>query len=163
METKRGVKAGTKRGSYASKYTTEEERKTAKKAMQKQYYLKRKAENATKTESPLEQELNQIIVEKEEEIDSLGKKIKILEKKNKLLQKQISDQEKRIKMLESRKFMSQVEEIDKSAESSTDKNGSEKYTEEIIQTYIKRKPHFKNSWEYDIHIEEIIAERNRKT
>jgi hypothetical protein len=77
------VKSGDKRGNYSSKYKTEEEKLTAQKESQRQYYIRKKNKKECENNmAAFDLAAEQPIIYKDEKIRALNKQIRIHKKRH---------------------------------------------------------------------------------
>lgn len=180
MNRTQGVKTGDIRGKYNSKYKTEEEKLNARKERQKQYYYRKKhGKNSPVVVKTEEEILKETLSAKEKEIKLLTKKLLDSEKQvaalkheNKILSDKleicVSNKESLARSISPIKEDSETfdETSDEFFSNSEDSPIVEKrYTEDEIRKYAqerKRSEKSKKIFKYDIHIEKIIADRNRE-
>jgi hypothetical protein len=172
MSQKGGVKLGEKRGKYNSKYKTDEERLLANKERCKQYYI-RKKENNQKERSDILLDVKKLEADtKENEIKLLKRKLLVEKRVNIRLRKEIEELKN--------KLPQKIETIENIGESLSSDSREEQnmkdvniqnacfedskgclLTEDMIDDYERRRPHFKDYNSYDLKIEEILSKRGR--
>lgn len=162
MSKECGVKAGSVRGKYNSKYKTEEEKIIARRERQKRYYERKKSATSKAANNKPAKE-------------KLMKQVEVLTNENNLLRdelayyKSINQSKSSSKIIVKEDKESFDDEFSDQYFSGNEKSKAEyvetiekkTFSEEEIKKYEKARNKNTKNFKYDWDIEEIIAHRNR--